>query len=113
MAITQLIFDLDGTLVDSFPGIAFSASAALAQTLPGRKAPDFMPFIGPPIREIFRRALPKLSAWPVRGLVTTWYSREPHWNSAANSGLFPCMAEVMSLMIRSSCMLRCDRNSGM
>ena len=59
MAITQLFFDLDGTLVDSFPGIAFSASAALAQTLPGRKAPDFMPFIGPPIREIFRRALPE------------------------------------------------------
>lgn len=59
MAITQLFFDLDGTLVDSFPGIAFSASAALAQVLPGRPAPDFLPFIGPPIREIFRRALPE------------------------------------------------------
>jgi len=59
MAITQLFFDLDGTLVDSFPGIAFSASAALAQVLPGRPAPDFLPFIGPPIREIFCRALPE------------------------------------------------------
>jgi phosphoglycolate phosphatase len=59
MDITQLIFDLDGTLVDSFPGIAFSAEAALAQVLPGRAAPDFRPFIGPPIREIFRRALPE------------------------------------------------------
>ena len=57
MAITQLFFDLDGTLVDSFPGIAFSASAALAQILPNRKAPDLLPFIGPPIREIFCRAL--------------------------------------------------------
>ena len=59
MAITQLFFDLDGTLVDSFPGISFSAAAALAQALPGRKVPDFLPFIGPPIREIFRRALPE------------------------------------------------------
>jgi phosphoglycolate phosphatase len=58
-AITQIFFDLDGTLVDSFPGIAFSAEAALAKTLPGRKSPDFLPFIGPPIREIFRRALPE------------------------------------------------------
>ena len=59
MAITQLFFDLDGTLVDSFPGISFSCAAALAQVMPGRKAPDFLPFIGPPIREIFRRALPE------------------------------------------------------
>ena len=57
MGITQLIFDLDGTLVDSFPGIAFSAEAALAQVLPRREVPDFRPFIGPPIREIFHRAL--------------------------------------------------------
>ena len=59
MAITQLFFDLDGTLVDSFPGISLSAEAALAQVLPGRKPPNFLPFIGPPIREIFRRALPE------------------------------------------------------
>jgi phosphoglycolate phosphatase len=59
MAITQLFFDLDGTLVDSFPGIALSAETALAQVLPGRQAPDLLPFIGPPIREIFRRALPE------------------------------------------------------
>lgn len=55
--IANLIFDLDGTLLDSFPGIAYSAQEAMAQVLPGRKAPDFRPFIGPPIREIYRRAL--------------------------------------------------------
>lgn len=55
--VRQVFFDLDGTLVDSFPGIEFSARAAMAEVLPDRASPDFRPFIGPPIREIFRRAL--------------------------------------------------------
>ena len=59
MPITQLFFDLDGTLVESLPGIAFSVEAALAQVSPGRRMPDLLPFIGPPVREIFRRALPE------------------------------------------------------
>jgi sialic acid synthase SpsE/phosphoglycolate phosphatase-like HAD superfamily hydrolase len=57
MAITHIFFDLDGTLVDSLPGIAFSATSALSQVFPGRIAPDFLPFIGPPVREVFRVAL--------------------------------------------------------
>jgi phosphoglycolate phosphatase len=59
MAITHIFFDLDGTLVDSYPGIAYSAGAALKLVFPGRAAPDFLPFIGPPVREVFRRALPE------------------------------------------------------
>jgi phosphoglycolate phosphatase len=55
--ITHLFFDLDGTLVDSLPGIEYSARAALAEVLPGCEPPDFRPFIGPPIQEIYRRAL--------------------------------------------------------
>ncbi len=57
MAITHIFFDLDGTLVHSFPGIAFSANAAVSQVFPDMTPPDFLPFIGPPIREIFRQAL--------------------------------------------------------
>lgn len=55
----DIFFDLDGTLVDSFPGIDFSARTAMAEVYPGKQVPDFRPFIGPPIREIFRRALPE------------------------------------------------------
>ncbi len=57
MAITHIFFDLDGTLVDSLPGISFSATEALARVCPGKTIPDFSPFIGPPIRDIFQLAL--------------------------------------------------------
>jgi phosphoglycolate phosphatase len=51
------LFDLDGTLVDSLPGISHSFSRALNLVLPHATLPNIRPFIGPPIREIFQRAL--------------------------------------------------------
>ena len=59
MAITHVFFDLDGTLVDSLPGIAYSAQAAIERVYSRRTAPDLLPFIGPPVREVFRRAIPE------------------------------------------------------
>jgi phosphoglycolate phosphatase len=54
-----VIFDLDGTLVDSLPGIEFSVDDSfLAGKLPPRKT-DLRPLIGPPIREIFAKLLPE------------------------------------------------------
>lgn len=52
-----ILFDLDGTLVDSLPGITWAAQAALTDVLPGVGLPDLMSYVGPPIREIFLRAL--------------------------------------------------------
>jgi phosphoglycolate phosphatase len=57
MAHRNFLFDLDGTLVDSQRGIVEAAAQAVAAVLPGRPIPDLRPFIGPPIREIFRRSL--------------------------------------------------------
>jgi phosphoglycolate phosphatase len=52
MLAPNVIFDLDGTLVDSLPGIAFSAIHALNEC--GMPAPEchIRPLIGPPIRSI-------------------------------------------------------------
>ena len=51
-ALRHVLFDLDGTLVDSLPGIAFSVDAALrACELPARTR-GLAPLIGPPIRNI-------------------------------------------------------------
>ena len=51
-----VLFDLDGTLVDSFPGIQFSVREAfVACELPLAKQ-DLRAMIGPPIRAILSRA---------------------------------------------------------
>ncbi|MEI8371176.1 MAG: HAD hydrolase-like protein, partial [Planctomycetia bacterium] len=52
--------DLDGTLVDSVPGIEMSLAHALAAAgVPARVA-DWRPFIGPPVRQVVAAALPDL-----------------------------------------------------
>ena len=50
--VRHVIFDLDGTLVDSLPGIAFSVDAALAACGLPQAGVDQAPLIGPPVREI-------------------------------------------------------------
>lgn len=57
MPIKHIFFDLDGTLVDSYPGILFSFEAAIKEVLPNRETPDFIRFVGPPVRQVFRSAL--------------------------------------------------------
>ena len=50
--VCNVIFDLDGTLVDSLPGIQWSVEAALAACGIPAACPDLKPLIGPPIRVI-------------------------------------------------------------
>jgi phosphoglycolate phosphatase len=50
--VSAVIFDLDGTLIDSFPGIEFSITKAIESVIPDAPVPDLRKWIGPPIREI-------------------------------------------------------------
>lgn len=59
--IVDVVFDLDGTLVDSRPGIDWSAGQAVAQVWPGRAARSLAPLIGPPISEMLALAYPQAS----------------------------------------------------
>ena len=53
-----ILFDLDGTLLDSLPGIAFSVHEACRMAgLPAPKI-DLRSLLGPPIRTILSRAVP-------------------------------------------------------
>ncbi len=52
----NIIFDLDGTLVDSVPGIQWSAEAAMRNCGVSRTCPDLTPLIGPPVRTILAAA---------------------------------------------------------
>jgi phosphoglycolate phosphatase len=57
----HLIFDLDGTLVDSQPGILYSLKTAVRQTFP-EIDPEMFDFkIGPPVREMLRIGLKTVS----------------------------------------------------
>lgn len=55
------IFDLDGTLVDTAPGIDASVQAALAQAAPDVTFRTMAPFIGPPLRPMLAAAYPQLA----------------------------------------------------
>jgi phosphoglycolate phosphatase len=51
-SIRNAIFDLDGTLIDSLPGIAWSVEAALSSCSLPLPSYDLKHFIGPPVRSI-------------------------------------------------------------
>ncbi len=53
--IKSVLFDLDGTLLDSLPGIEYSAHAAFAACGLARGEVDLRALIGPPIRTILER----------------------------------------------------------
>jgi phosphoglycolate phosphatase len=54
--LTSFIFDLDGTLIDSLPGIEFSVDAAFAACHLPKRQSDLRSLIGPPIRSILAHA---------------------------------------------------------
>ena len=55
--ITTALFDLDGTLVDSVPGVQHAMQTAWQAVQPEVTCPDVRWLMGPPIREMFRRCL--------------------------------------------------------
>ncbi len=72
---SAVLFDLDGTLVDSLPGIAWAAQEALTVVRPGALLPPLRPFVGPPIKEIFRRSLNEQSPEVLTALETAFRPR--------------------------------------
>ncbi len=67
-SLQAVFFDLDGTLVDSLPGIEYSAGVAWRSVGLAGGCPPLRPFLGPPIREIFRRLLPDADAATLNAL---------------------------------------------
>jgi len=61
MAIRNIFFDLDGTLVDSIMGIEFSCQEAVKVVLPEKRLPSLHAKIGPPIWEILHQVVPELT----------------------------------------------------
>jgi phosphoglycolate phosphatase len=99
-----ILFDLDGTLLDSLPGIQYSAQEALATIWPDRLLPDLRPFIGPPIGEILQRAVPGTTPAQIQQLVAAFRAS---YDSTGwlKTTLFPGSAELLAALCDSG--IRC------
>lgn len=58
----SVLFDLDGTLVDTRPGIEYALREAIAVVMPHKKVdiPDLRTIIGPPIHDVLKKAVPDI-----------------------------------------------------
>jgi phosphoglycolate phosphatase len=61
MRLANVLFDLDGTLVDTLPGIEYSSQVAVRAVLLNREFTGLRQRIGPPIREIFHQTFPEVA----------------------------------------------------
>lgn len=57
MQIDNILFDLDGTPIDSIGGIHYAIESAIATILPDLEIPDLKMSIGLPIRELLKQVL--------------------------------------------------------
>lgn len=68
MKCDSVIFDLDGTLVDTFPGIVDSIRFALTTVLPNVNVSVPRTVVGPPIAKIFKHLIPELGQSELKSL---------------------------------------------
>lgn len=71
MGFQNILFDLDGTLVDSLPGIEYALRGALRQVMPEIEGNlgELRSLIGPPVREIFQKILGGSDSSSIESLV--------------------------------------------
>jgi phosphoglycolate phosphatase len=68
----SVIFDLDGTLIDSAPGVKESFTAAVALVFPGIEFDPDSFVIGPPLPKMFEAACPMATSEQIPALVTAF-----------------------------------------
>jgi len=89
-----VVFDFDGTLVDSHEGIIASMNAALVEAgAPERSADAIAPHIGRPLRDVIREVLPAGSPEATVELVRLAYRRLYFELAPGLTRLFPGVRE--------------------
>jgi phosphoglycolate phosphatase len=97
---TCLLLDLDGTLVDSAPGITASVSAALMEIgHPVPPADALRSFVGPPMRETFRKVVGLDQATAERAL--SLYRRRYAETGALDSSVYVGVPELLDAVAAS------------
>lgn len=69
-----ILFDFDGTLVDSFSGIEVAVRQAVAELMPDRELPPLRPLIGPALMGMLKIALPGARAEELESVATRFKS---------------------------------------
>ncbi|MEP6810415.1 MAG: HAD hydrolase-like protein [Chthoniobacterales bacterium] len=95
--VANVVFDLDGTLVDSLPGIETSLQWAVTHCLPGRTLSSIRDYIGPPLPTMLARFWPDLPEEELERAVATF--RE-HYDAEGcrKSVLFPGVAQTLATL---------------
>ena len=96
------LFDLDGTLVDSLPGIAASIEYAVRAVGYEPDVDDWRPFVGPPLERMIGAALPSL---PTRLLPDVAAAFREHYDTEGllQTRLFPGVREALESLYRRGC----------
>ena len=104
MRIENIIFDLDGTLVDSLPGIEYASRCAVDFVYPERGSFELRRFIGPPIRDIFRRIFPDIEGNELETLVKEFrkaYDNDGWQKTMLFDGVKDTLLKLANLNIRN------------
>ena len=94
----KVIFDFDGTLIDSQPGIAASAEKAFKNVLPGFPIPNFTALIGPPLRQMFLEVIPKDSDPIILNRLIDEFRISYDFDGWQNSILYSGVLETLNLL---------------
>jgi phosphoglycolate phosphatase len=99
-AVSSIFFDLDGTLVDSIPGIQSSVEHAFGVLGLVGAAPNMRTIIGPPIRTMFAEALPD---FPIETLDSLASAFRDHYNEHGylESPMYPGVDETLDRLHRA------------
>ena len=98
--VTNILFDLDGTLTDSRPGILNTIQHALrALDIEPPPQPDLLWCVGPPLHEIFSRLLSPADTSAVQRAVNLYrerYHREGHLENSLYAGVPEMLSALKS-----------------
>ena len=97
MKIENLLFDLDGTIIDSLPGIQYASESAIKAVLPGYPIPDLKPLIGPPIREIFSNLYKNLPPEIINNLLNQFRQKYDS-EGCIKAKAYPGVKETLSII---------------
>lgn len=104
MRITNILFDLDGTLIDSVAGIESAIQTAVTAVLPNQKLPSLKMLIGPPIRELLEQVLINVEPKTLDEIIIRFretYDREGWKQSIAYEGVLATLESLHQQQIAS------------